>query len=123
MTVDTNILIAYLNNETEVVGMLDDVFVSGATVFLPASVMIELLSFTKWSDRERTYVRLFLETGFYFVPIDHELSLLTAQICRQAGMKLPDATIAATALSTRTPLLTRNTRDFRNVTGLSVQTV
>lgn len=123
MTIDTNILIAYLNNETEVVNTIDRLFANGTTLFLPASVMIELLSFTQWDDHERTYVRLFLDTGFYFVPMDQELSLLTARIRRQARIKLPDASIVATALFTRTPLLTHNVHDFRNIPDLTLQSV
>lgn len=123
MTVDTNILIAYLNNEAPVVEFLDEWFASGRTIFLPAAVTIELLSYTVWNDRERTYVRMFLDAGFVFIPIDQELSLRTAQIGRSVKIKTPDATIAATALFTRTPLLTRNVRDFKTVPDLAVQTL
>ena len=35
-------------------------------------------------------------------------------------LKLPDAIIAATALHTGTPLLTRNVKDFKKVRGLKL---
>jgi predicted nucleic acid-binding protein len=38
-------------------------------------------------------------------------------------MKTADSTNAATALMTNTTLLTRNTRDFKNVPGLSVKKI
>jgi predicted nucleic acid-binding protein len=34
--------------------------------------------------------------------------------------KFPDAAIAATALSTHTPLITRNQRDFKRIAGLRI---
>jgi predicted nucleic acid-binding protein len=39
---------------------------------------------------------------------------------QQRRIKLPDATIAATALAHGLPLITRNAADFQGVAGLSV---
>lgn len=47
-------------------------------------------------------------------------SRFAAEIRRTVKMKFPDAAIAATALYTRTPLVTRNQKDFKNVPTLSI---
>jgi predicted nucleic acid-binding protein len=44
-----------------------------------------------------------------------------AALLRQAGLRMPDALIAATALVHQLTLLTRNTRDFKRAPGLRVR--
>jgi predicted nucleic acid-binding protein len=44
----------------------------------------------------------------------------TIDICKQSRIKLPDAIIAATALSSNLTLLTRNVSDFKHIQGLTV---
>ena len=42
----------------------------------------------------------------------------TISLCKQRKIKLPDAIVAATALSENMVLVTRNTWDFKNIDGL-----
>jgi toxin FitB len=53
-------------------------------------------------------------------PLDGPVIQQTILLRQQHRIKLPDATIAATALSHNLPLLTRNTSDFSAVPGLHV---
>ena len=122
MTLDTNILIAYLDGEALVVEYLNALIQSGRVLFLPATTHIELLSFPQFTEREVRDVETFLQNGFVFVPIGREVSQITARIRRSLKIKTPDATIAATALFTGTPLLTRNLRDFKKISGLTLTT-
>ena len=61
-----------------------------------------------------------------FVDRSHVLSLtnetveVTIAIRRQQRLKLPDAIIAATALTHKLTLITRNTADFKNIPGLQL---
>jgi len=123
MTIDTNILIAYLDGEEAVVDFINTLITQGKLLYLPATVEIELLSFAGWTPAEVTAVEQFLSKGFVFMPIDRQLAQMTAHIRRTVKIKTPDATIAATAISTDTPLLTRNTRDFKNIPGLSLMSI
>jgi predicted nucleic acid-binding protein len=55
------------------------------------------------------------------VPVDRALAEEAGRLRRTTRIPLPDAVIAATALSLRAPLVTRNKRDFGRVGGLRVQ--
>jgi len=120
MTIDSNILIAYLSGELAVVQGLSHWKEAGTSFFLPTIVEAEVLSFAGWNHVERNNVEMFLEYEFVSVPFDRIASRIAAKIRRERAIKLPDAAIAATALYTRTALVTRNVRDFRNIHGLEV---
>lgn len=57
---------------------------------------------------------------FNEVPIASDVIDRAIQLRRQVRMKAPDAIIAATALIQQAEIITRNTADFKKVTGLSV---
>ncbi len=124
MTIDTNIIIAYLDDETVIVEALTRQREYGGLLYLPTIVETEILSFSKWkSMAEQRDVESFLETNFVSVPLDRVLCRIAAEIRRNTKIKSPDAIVAATAIYTNTPLVTRNTRDFKNVRGLNILTL
>lgn len=55
------------------------------------------------------------------IPVDRDLAEEAGRLRRTTRIALPDAVIAATALSLRVPLVTRNKRDFGRVRGLRVR--
>jgi len=62
---------------------------------------------------------------FEAVPIDAAVSALAVELLRRYrlshGLLLADALIAATALVYAIPLLTKNARDFRFISGLTLE--
>ncbi|MBI2483948.1 type II toxin-antitoxin system VapC family toxin [Candidatus Uhrbacteria bacterium] len=120
MTLDTNILIAYFTGDEGVVSKLSSWQKDGGTLFLPSIVEAELLSFPKLSTIEQRTIEKFLEENLTFIPFDRTIARIVATIRRQTNTKIADSAIAATALYTRTPLATRNTKDFKNVAGLTL---
>ena len=52
--------------------------------------------------------------------LDEDVVKITISICKQHRIKLPDAIIAATALSLNLTLLTRDTDDFKSIKGLII---
>jgi predicted nucleic acid-binding protein len=58
---------------------------------------------------------------FREVPIDRAIAERAGRVCRETGIRLPDALIAATALEWRLEIATRNPRDFDRVRGLRVR--
>ncbi len=120
MTIDTNILIAYLAGEQKIIDILKSWHNERRVIFLPAVVEAELLSFPDWSDSEKETVLDFLEENFVFVTFDRLIARTSADLRSHHNIKLPDASIAATALITRTPLATRNTKDFKGIPDLEL---
>ena len=122
MTIDANIVIAYLNGDEQVEEVLTSWRRVGRILFLSTVAEAEVLAFRDWSDEERRATELFLEENFTSIPFDRATARLAAQI-RLLKVKLPDAAIAATALFTHTPLVTRNQRDFARIPGLRIVTI
>lgn len=120
MTLDTNIIIAYLAGEQAVVDALTLFKNQGGALLLPTIVEAEVLSFSKWSTEERAVTERFLEENFVSIPCDRVVARIASRLRASSRIRLPDAIIAASALSTRTPLATRNVKDFKNVAHIEL---
>lgn len=120
MTLDANIIIAYLAGDQPVVRTLSSWKEEGRVLILSTVAESEVLSFARWTIEERRKTELFLEAHFSSVAFDRTVARIAADIRRDTKIKFPDAAIAATAVSTHTPLVTRNIRDFIKVTGLQL---
>jgi predicted nucleic acid-binding protein len=120
MTLDTNILIAYLAGDAKVREALSEWRQEGKPLFLPTVAESELLSFSGWTAEERHATEEFLQENFTSIPFDRATARIAAGIRRASKVKFPDAAIAATALSTHTPLITRNQRDFERIANLRI---
>jgi predicted nucleic acid-binding protein len=123
MTIDANIVIAYLAGERVVIETLSQWREAGQPLFLLTMAEAEILSFSEWTPEESRATEAFLEEGFTSIAFDRRVARLAAAIRQRTAIKLPDAAIAATAMVTHTPLVTRNQRDFKNVSGLTVLTM
>lgn len=110
MTIDANIIIAYLAGEQGIVEALSRFREEGKLLLLPSIVEAEVLSFSGWSGDERVVTELFLGENFTSIPFDRAIAKIAAEIRCETKLKFPDAAIAATALFTNTPLITRNIR-------------
>ena len=120
MTIDTNIIIAYLSGDENVVNFLNSWRNKGGFLYLPTIVETELLSFTGWTEKEEALVKIFLQENFISIPFDHNLAEIASQLRKKNKIKLPDAAIAATAIYTKSPLVTRNIKDFKNINNLNL---
>ena len=119
MTLDSNIVIAYLGGDESVIETLLHWKEEGRILFLPAVVETEVLSFSNFTPSEKHYTEEFLES-LNFVAMDRNIARVAADLRRSTKIKFPDATVAATALATHTPIVTRNLRDFKKIPGLTV---
>lgn len=57
------------------------------------------------------------------VEVDRNVAERAGRVSREAGIRLPDALIAATALQHGLRLATRNARDFERVRGLRLRSL
>ena len=123
MTLDANIIIGYLDGDEEIIKALRHWQERGYTFFLSAVAEAEILSFSEWTPIEQRVTEEFLEENFTSISFDRYLARIAAQIRRNSKIKFPDAAIAATAIFTRSPLVTRNIKDFKKVSGLEIITI
>ncbi len=123
MTIDTNILIAYLDGDLAVQKVLSRWRQENKPLFLSAIVEAEILSFADWTESERRFTEKFLEENFAFISFDRMTARIAAHLRRTLKIKLPDAIIAATAIFSHTPVVTRNYKDFRRISGLKIVVV
>ncbi|MDR3328507.1 MAG: type II toxin-antitoxin system VapC family toxin [Prevotellaceae bacterium] len=74
---------------------------------------IELLGFSRVEPPIEEFVRC-----ANILPMDDAVVDKAIEVRRSCRMKLPDAIVAATALTARLTLLTHNTKDFEKIKGL-----
>lgn len=124
MTIDTNILIAYLAGEDSVIEKIVEWRHNGDSLFISAITKCELLSYPRLSPSEERAILNFIQENFIIVPFDTFRAERAAVIRRAIPtMKIPDAVIASVALETNTPIITRDARGFRNIEGLEIITL
>lgn len=123
MTIDANIIIAYLAGEKPVIDAIIEWRKNGQPIFLSAIVEAEVLSFSSWTTEEKGKTIRFLEENFIFVPFDRQIARIAGDLRSSIKIKLPDAAIAATALYTHTPIVTRNIRDFKKISKIEIITI
>lgn len=118
MTIDSNILIAYLNGEQRVVETLRGWTEEGRTLFISSVSVCEVLSLPRLDYAGIEKAKTFLD-GFFSVPLDNSVAETTASLRRIYRLAFPDAAIAATALKYGVPLVTRD-QDFRAVKEVQI---
>lgn len=120
MTLDANIVIAYLDGDPHVIETLSRWKEEGRSLIVATVAEAEVLSFSGWTTEECEDATRFLEEHFTSLPFDRAVARIAAEIRRKTKIKFPDAAIAATALFSHTPLVTRNVRDFKKVPSLEI---
>lgn len=118
MVLDTNILIAYLNNELKVVETLSEWRQGGRPIFISSISVAEILSLPLITQSDLNKIKLFL-SNFISVPFDDSLAQTAAFIRRIYHLGIPDAAIAATALLRGIPLVTRD-HQFRKIQEITI---
>jgi len=116
--IDSNVIIGFLAGKIPSSGMKAISAIVDQTPRISVISQIEVLRFTDTPKNEKVLA------DFVDSSIIHPLSLgivrRTIELCKQNKIKLPDAIIAATALTENFILVTRNTDDFKNISNLEV---
>jgi len=110
---DSNVLIDVLNRELDLLAFLDAY--PDCEVFINLIVEIEVLSKNGMSEREEAETRAFLNS-FKRAELDKPTCDLTAQIRRTKELRLPDAIIAASAITLNAIVLSNDSHllDYRH---------
>jgi predicted nucleic acid-binding protein len=115
--VDTNILIYYLAGslEPEEKPIIDKILQESFNISI--ITRIELLGWKGHSPEGLIKARHLLDCA-RCISLTDTIAEKAIEIRKEASITLPDAVIAASALSLDAILVTRNVRDFTNVDGL-----
>ncbi|MBR8838986.1 MAG: type II toxin-antitoxin system VapC family toxin [Stigonema ocellatum SAG 48.90 = DSM 106950] len=116
---DTNILIYYFNDESDVQPIFEEIQAGNALGFYCPITWVELLCYPKLTEDEATQIREFLRT-LNCVSLTESVLNCAAEIRRNSRVRLADGLIAACALVEGCTLVTRNVEDFRRIHELSV---
>jgi len=122
LTLDSNILIYYLQDEKEVVKKFDSWRTSGERFCISIITKIELLSYPKITAEEIEKVNKFLRE-FQIIILDEVIATKVAEIRRKYKLLLADAIIATTAFFTKSTLITRNIKHFRKIKEIKVKSI
>jgi len=116
--IDTNVVIDYLGQKLPVSGMN---FMNTIIDNIPnVSVVtkIEVLGFNALAEHYQLLTQ-FMEDATV-LDLSSNVVDTSIEIRKKHKTKLPDAIIAATALVHNLTLISRNTSDFKNITGIQV---
>lgn len=114
--IDTNVVINVLDNQLPPTGRA---FVAALPPIISEVTRMELLGWPNATPAQLAPVQTFMQKAI-LLPINEAVILQTIAIRQSKKIKLGDAIIAATALVYDYTIVTRNTGDFNNITGLTV---
>jgi len=119
--IDTNVFVDFLRNYAPSIDFFESL-VGREGVLFSVITESELVAGKENNDPlKREKLTHFLHI-WNKISLTNPVALLAGDICREYGLEIPDAVIAATALLNRAEIVTKNVKDFRKVPGLKIQT-
>ena len=115
---DTNTIIDFLNSKLP---LNANQLMFSLEPKISVITQIELFSSSKISDAELKELDSFIEIVTIYDKIDAKIVSISINLRKKYKIKLPDAIIAATAILYNLILITRNIKDFENIT--EIQTI
>ena len=115
---DSNIIIGYLAGKIPYFGMDAVSIIVDKTPNISVISQIEVLRFKDTPENEAALADFVNSSVIY--SLSSGIVRRTIEICRHSKIKLPDAIIAATALTENLVLATRNVDDFKGIFNLKL---
>jgi predicted nucleic acid-binding protein len=116
--VDSNVIIGYLAGAIPDPGMAAVSGIVDAVPHISVISQIEILRFNDTPENEQVLADFVKAAAIH--PLNDPVVRRTIALCKQHKIKLPDAVIAATALTEHFVLVTRNIGDFKNIADLEL---
>jgi predicted nucleic acid-binding protein len=119
---DTTVLIDLSRGSTEAADFIDDAFRSGTSLFVSAISAMELVAGCRDKTEVQQAAKLVATFALlHIAPAESATAYeLMLAYSKSHGLSIPDAFIAATAMTQGLELATDNDRHFRVIRGLSV---
>ena len=117
---DTNIVIYFLQNQLSLsAGKFIAQSLKKHTPSISVITEIELLCWKTGSKKDHLVLQEFIDS-IQVIELNQNIKLKTAEIRKNHKVKMPDAVIAATAITYGLSLLTRNVDDFKKIDNLDI---
>jgi predicted nucleic acid-binding protein len=113
---DTNILIYHTQGSPQATALITDLLFR-RSLNISILTKIEFLGWDKHTEEGFSKCKKLIESATVY-PVDETIAAKTIELRRHRTIKLADAIIAATALSHKLTLVTRNIDDFKQIDGL-----
>ena len=118
---DTNVIIGILKGDEKTIKMIERIGLENIAI---SSVTVMELYFGALNKRELNKIKKHLK-ALNIVHFDNDVSELAVSMIesysKSHGLQIPDAIIAATAMSLEIKLFTLNLKDFIYIDGLKLQ--
>lgn len=115
---DTNTVIYFLQNQFSIdAELFIDKALENSFPIISAITEIELLCWKTNNENDIKVLNDFIKQATV-IELEQKIKLRTASIRKNYRIKLPDAIIAATALTHNLCLITRNIKDFEGIVDL-----
>ena len=118
---DSNVIIEALKGDDKTIKIMERIGLENIAI---SSVTVMELYFGAFNKRELNKIKKHFK-ALNLVHFDNNVSELAVRLIesysKSHGLQIPDAIIAATALSLEIKLFTLNLRDFRYIDGLKLQ--
>ncbi|MBW2607147.1 MAG: type II toxin-antitoxin system VapC family toxin [Deltaproteobacteria bacterium] len=118
---DTNVIIEILKGNEKTIKIIESIGLENIAI---SSVTVMELYFGALNKRELSKIKKHLK-ALNIVHFDNDISELAVSLIesysKSHGLQIPDAIIAATALSFEIKLFTLNLKDFKYIDGLNLQ--
>ena len=108
-----------MKNDKQIAEYFDHLKLIKEEIYFSFINKIELLSFSQITEKDENLIKEMLNE-FNYIGFDENIEEKTIQIRKKFNIKIPDAIIAASALTYNCTLVTRNELDFNNVSGLNL---
>lgn len=118
---ETNIFIYFLDDSPDVKEYFDESRFSTDKVFTSRITRIELLSYPNLLEKDEVIINDLFKV-IELVPLSEELEELAIVFRKRYRLKIPDAIIAATAFQHSATLVTNNTKDFKHIPEINIET-
>ena len=115
---DSDVVIGFLAGKIPVSGMEAVSRIVDQTPRISVISQIEVLRFNDTPENENILISFVNSSVIY--SLNFSIVQRTIELCKQSRIRLPDAIIAATALTENFILATRNIDDFKQIAGLEL---
>ncbi len=120
MLIDTNIFVDHLRGYAPAVSFFESLASKGDIIF-SAITEAELIAGQECKERTKKEGVLQFLSQWNKIIVTNQIAVLAGDLSRDKGLGLPDALIAATAIVNKAELVTKNIKDFKKITELSVR--